>query len=201
MPSYDGVNYPGPWQMRFFYDCIADGYTWHHVSTINMDVDTPPDPGSDFADYDLMSRQGLYYSAETYADAVAAAMADMLQNNAVINYAELWKYEGASNDASFQSSYTLGVAGTSASSTVTDSQAIWSMRSQNGGVAFFEMFHVISIQSARKSYAASGAAVTGVWDLLTDLSSPALARDGGYLFTPLWFMPGHSEHYFRKRLR
>lgn len=201
MPSVDGVNYPGPWQIRIFYDALFSGTVYPHVLSMNVDVDADPGAGSPFADYSLPSRSGLFYNAETWTDAVVAVMQPLLHTSSNINRAELWKYDSGSENAAFQSTYDIGVAGTSATATAQDSQSIWSFRSQNGGHAYFEMLHTDQVPAARVAYAAMNARAQDVVDLITATQSPMLARDGGYLFSSIWFLPGSSELYFKKRWR
>lgn len=201
MPRVDGINYPGPWQMRWFYTCTFLSVEYIHVATINVDVDTPPEAGSDFDQYDLISRSGLFYNAETFSDAVVAEARELIKTDASFDRCELWLYEDGTENAAFQSVLDIAVAGLSGSGVVEDSQAIWSMRSQSGGHSYFELFHGTSPAGPKLAYASCAADVQEMFDVLTALASPALARDGGYLFSPLYFLPGRSEHYFKKRNR
>lgn len=201
MPSVDGVNYPGPWQIRLFYSAVELSVTYQHVLSMNVDVDTPPDPGSAFTDYDLPSRSGLVYNADTWVAAVLDDVKQFMRTDATFHRGEIWKYESGTNNASFQSSKVLNQAGNSASAVTNYSQTIFSMRSQNGGHAYFELLHTVIADGPKLGYSASSADAQDMFDLLTGLSSPMLARDGGYLFAPLFFLPGRSERYFKKKNR
>jgi len=201
MPAYDGTNYPGPWQIRIFYTTPFNLVNYEHVLRCNVDVDTDPGPGSDFADYDLVSRAGLYYDADSWTDALAAAMQTFLNAVCSIDYAELWKYDGISNNAAYQSSMTLGLNGTNGTAVAADSQAIMSFRSVNGGHGFMEVLHSSFSPGQKTGYTGAPSDVQDFMDLVTDLQSPALARDGGYLFSPLNWLPGSSEKLFKDRFR
>lgn len=201
MPAVDGTNYPGPWQMRIFYTSVFASVTYTHVCTMNMDVDGDPDPGSAFGDYDLPSRSGLVYNAATWAAAIAADMADVFPTASNIFLAELWKFADGSYNAAFQSSMALDVDGTVGAGAVEDSQNIWSMRSQNGSHAFFELLHTTLDPGPKLAYGDCAQTVQDIFDTLTALDSPCLARDGGYLFSPLFYLPGRSEHLFKSRNR
>lgn len=197
MPSVDGTNYPGPWQMRVHYLSAAAGVNYPHVCSINMDVDTPPDPGEDFDQYDLISRAGLYYNAQTFLDALVPLMAACINPANTIQYAELWKYEDGTYNAAFQSTADISEVGTHATATLAYQQSIWSMRSQNGGVGYFEMLHCSHTIGPKVAYSAAPASAQDLFDFLTAVESPMLARDGGYLFTPLFFLPGSNERLFK----
>lgn len=201
MPYVDGVGYPGPWQMRFNYVTATSFGNRQHVLRMNMDVDTPPDAGSDFNQYDLISRAGLYYNAETWADAFAAAMADIYYTGSTIVDAELWKFESGTNNGAYQSSYTLSVAGTSASPSNANGQAVMSARCQDGGIAYLHFMESIATAGPKYTYATAGVTVQAIWDLITANNSPMLGRDGSYAFSPLYYLPGQNEHWFKESYR
>lgn len=201
MPSIDGTNYPGPWEMRIFYTCVAGGNTYSHVSRHNLDVDTPPDAGSDLEDYDLISRQGLFYNGLSWANGLVGQMVAQLNENSSVDRVELWKYETGTYNAAFQTVQALNAAGTSVSDAVELSQTIWSFRTQNGGHAYFEILDSIHVPGIKQAREATAAGTQAVFDVITNLNSPMIGRDGGYCFAPLWWLPGTSEHSFKKKYR
>lgn len=194
-------NFPGPWQWRMFYQTIVGTLTRPHEMRVNMDVDTPPTPGSPFADYDLKSRAGLFYNAESWTDAFLALLQPCFPATATFNRAELWLYDDGTNDAAFQSSYTIGLGGTGAGASLTDGQARWTFRSQNGGVAFLDMMEMNNAVTPRLAYPSGVAVFDDVADFLVALDSPAIARDNGYLFVPNALLVGTNEALFKDRLR
>lgn len=201
MPYVDGVGYPGPWQMRINYTVVTAVGTRQHVLRMNMDVDTPPDAGSDFDQYDLISRAGLFYNAETWADAFAAVMAAIYKTTSTLVNAELWKFESGTNNGAFQSAYDLSVAGTSASDIFLNGQGVLSTRCQDGGIAYLHFMESIAVAASRYTYASAGTAIKDIWDLITANSSPLIGRDASYAFSPLFWMPGQNEHWFKETYR
>jgi len=201
MPPFDGTNYPGPWQIRIFYTTPFNLVNYEHVLAINVDVDTDPGAGSPFADYDLVSRAGLYYNAETFTDAVVLVMQEMLHSSCDIDYAELWKYDGVSFNAAYQSSYPIAAAGVHTGAVVADAQSIMSFRSNAGGHAFIEVLHTSFAPGIKTGYAGAPTQAQAFMDLITETQSPALGRDGGYLFSALNWLPGASEKLFKDRFR
>jgi hypothetical protein len=201
MPSVDGVNYPGPWEIRIGYNVSISGKTRGHELRMSVDVDTDPGPGSVFGDYDLVSRAGLYYTAETWTDAFVALMKVIYKTDGTIVAAELWKYDSGSFNAAFQSAYSIGVAGTSALSTQLWSQQILTFRSQNGGSARLNFMESVKTVGPTDPYPTSDSDIDDIFDLVTASQSPVIARDGGYLFAPLNYLPGTNEHLFKKDYR
>jgi hypothetical protein len=201
MPSVDGNNYPGPWEIRINYTAYVLATDRPHQLRVNVDVDTDPGPGSDFVDYDLVSRAGLYYNAETFTDALIALLQPLYHTNSNFVNAELWKYASGSYNAAFQSAYTIAVAGSSATADVLNGQAILTFRSQNGGSARVNLMESTRAAGATLSYPTAIGAVDDLFDFVTDSQSPMLARDGGYLFSPLNYLPGLNERLFKKTYR
>jgi len=197
MPSVDGTNYPGPWELRINYLVDLVSKTRAHQLRMSVDVDTPPDPGSDFGDYDLKSRQGLFYDAESWTDAFVDKMKAIYKTTTTITSAELWLYATGTYNAAFQSAYSIAVAGTSASSIQLWSQQILTFRSQNGGIAKINFMESIFVPAVLDAYPTSLTAINDIFDLVSSLSSPVIARDGGYLFAPLNYLSGQNEHLFK----
>lgn len=202
MPSVDGVNYPGPYQLRVFYNSSFNGVIYDHVATLNIDLDAEFTPGDDFDTVDVMLRNDTTLQLDTFTDNLVTEMQPFL-NSGVANIlrAELWKYASGSYDAAFQSVYDISLTGTSGSAVVPDSQTIWSMRSQAGGHGFFEILHTSIAAGAKVSYAAAPAIAQSMFNFLAGAATGCLARDGSYFFSPLYYLPGASEHFFKKRLR
>lgn len=197
MPRIDGVNYPGPWEIRLFYATTAAGLTSNSVMRINVDVDTPPDPGSPFEDYHLKSRQGLFYNAKTYVDALVNLLKVAYHTSSNFSHAELWKYQTGTFNADFQSSYSVGVAGTSATATSQLFVSIITFRSQNGGSARLHMVQPVYLVNITDTYPFATASIQDIADFCTNLNSPMIARDGGYLFSALHWMVGQNERMFK----
>lgn len=201
MPSVDGVNYPGPWEIRLNYSAPAATYPLIGQVRVNVDVDTPPDPGSPFSDYDLKSRAGLFYNAEGFTDAWVTLLADLYKNDASFVNAEMWKYESGTFNASFQSAHVIGFSGTSSSNPQAANQVIFTFRSQNGGHVRCTLGHTIFGANTTDTYPFSNAVLNDLATFYIANSSPIIARDGGYLFSIMNFLAGQNERYFKRYFR
>lgn len=197
MPPFNGTNYPGPWEVRLNYGTAQGSLATASQLRLSVDVDTPPDPGSPPADYDLKSRQGLYYTFSTWVDALVALLRPLFHTGSSFPNAELWKYGQGTFNAAFQTSYTVGLAGSSSTSTAAFSQAIVTFRSQNGGSARINLMQSILASNVTDPYPFANSAVNDLADLITALNSPVIARDGGYLFSALNYLVGQNEHMFK----
>lgn len=198
MPTVDGLNYPGPWEMRLNYNTVQSGLTTLSQLRLSMDVDTPPTPGSPAADYDLKSRSGLFYNFASYVDALVVLLRPLYHTTSNFTNAEFWLYNSGTYNAAFQTSHPVGLAGNSAVATQPYSQAIMTFRSQNGGSARCNLMQSILISNVTDAYPFANAAAQAIADELTHLHSPVIARDGGYLFSSLNLLIGQNEHMFKK---
>lgn len=198
MPSIDGVNYPGPWQLRLHYNTVQSGVTTLSTMALSCDVDTPPDPGSDPGDYDMKSRQGLFYNFDSWVDALVALLRPLFNTTANFTDAELWKYQTGTYNADFQTSKSIGLAGTSATATQPYSQGIITFRSQNGGSARVNLMQSSFQSNVTDTYPFTPTGINDLADEIVDLHSPVLARDGGYLFSPLNWLVGQNERMFKR---
>lgn len=198
MPTVDGVNYPGPWEIRVNYNTVQSGITTLSQLRLSCDVDTPPAAGSPPADYDLKSRSGLFYNFSSYITALVALLRPLFHTTSNFTNAELWLYATGTYNAAFQTSVAIGLAGNSAVATQPYNQGIITFRSQNGGSARCVVMQPIYTRNVTDPYPFVPGEVTNLADELVHLHSPVLARDGGYLFQALNWMVGENEHLFKK---
>lgn len=201
MPNVDGVNYPGPWEVRILYSTLSNGVSTNHVMRINVDVDTDPGPGSPFSDYDLISRAGVIPQLDTFVDDLVALLVPNYDDTSNFSVAELWRYTAGTFDAAFQSSYTIGEAGTSVAVTTQWAQAIITFRSTLGGSGRLTLMQPALLVNVTDAYPFAIANVNNLADFVVANASPFLARDGGYLFSPLNYMVGHNEAMFKRTNR
>lgn len=195
------TNFPGPYQVRLRYQAATTVGSRQHWGSVNLDMDTPADPGDPFVDWVCKSRLGATPTLKAFVDGLVAVVKERYPATESILYAELWQYTPGSNDAHFLSSYDINVVGTNVSSLVQDSQEIYTFRSTNGGSARFNLMDTVAVPGQFLGYAGVGPTIKAVFDYLTAQNSPALARDNGYLFNPLNWLPGVNEALFKDRFR
>lgn len=196
------INYPGPYQVRLFYQTIAGGdLTEQHVLQLNVDVDTAADPGDPFDEWVLKSRLGAAPQLDTWVDDLVAVLVPHFKTTSSISRAELWKYTAGSFNAAFQSSYTIGEAGTSTDGVLYDREDIYTFRSTNGGLAKLYLERPIGNIQVTAQFPTGTAIINNLANFITANASPVIARDNGYLFQALNFLAGYNEASFKNRLR
>lgn len=194
-------NFPGPWEVRINYIVISLAGTRPHSQRFSLDMNTAGDPGDTFADFNVLSRDSSNPALDAWLDAYIDLVREIYHTDTTFVDAELWKYTPESFDAAFYATYAIGLAGLSASGTTADGQGIMTFRSQNGGSARLNFMETIAAAGATTPIASATAAVQDIADYITDPGSPVIARDNGYLFTALNWLPGLNEGLFKDRFR
>lgn len=194
-------NFPGPYEVRLLYTTNNGAADIDHQMRFSMDMDTPAGPGDPFSDWTCLSRFGAAPQLDTWVDNLILKLKVVYNASSSFVSAELWKYAPLSYDAAFQSAYPIGVAGTNVGATVPDAQSIITFRSQLGGSARLNLMEAVYGGSPTQSYPFSIALLNDVADFITDVQSPVVARDGGYLFSTLHLLLGLNEALFKKRMR
>lgn len=197
------INFPGPYQLRIFYSTTVSSVVFEHMQALNIDCSPAPAPGDAFS-----AIQPVYPVGTTFtdlADMVDAYVADIKAlfstTGSSINRAELWEYDPGTFDASFVSSYTISVAGTSVSGTQPAAQSIVTMRTNQGGVFKFVLMETVVAFAATDPGAISPAALETVIAKIESGEYPFLGRDGGWPFARIAHYPGQNENLFKRRYR
>ena len=201
MPPYDGVNYPGPYELRIFYSWTYGGLYFNSVLRHSLDMETPANPGDAFTEWVVADQAPPGYALDIWVDNLVAALQPLFHTSTNFNRAELWYYPGGTYNAQFQSTYTLGVAGTSSSSTKRANQVIITFRSVGGGSARLTLGGTVNDVNITDPYPFAVSDANNLAELFVSAASPVIARDGTSLFTPLNYMAGENEAYFKKQYR
>jgi len=120
---------------------------------------------------------------------------------ATFDYCELWKYVPESFDASFVSTYDIGVEGATAAATVSSQQTIVTFRSTLGGIMKLSFMETVITTVARDTLPFDNATLDSVADAVVAGTVPWMARDGGYPFACIAAYPGQNEALFKRRNR
>jgi len=196
------INYPGPYEVRIRYTTpISGNTTFTHRLRLSMDMGTPADPGDPFSEWTALSRQGQTPQLDDWVDDLVALLQPLYHTGTTFVDAELWLYTPGTFDAAFQSTYPIALAGTSSTQNSLNAQAIITFRSQLGGSGRVNLMEAISGFGVEQGFPTNSALINALATFITALGSPVIARDGGYLFTPLKYLPGINEALFKKRFR
>lgn len=201
------LNFPGPYEVRINYTTTSSSVALLHTQHLSLDLDIPlPVVGTPFVDIVPKFRitPGGAYNLKTVVDAWVATWKAMISSGGgnTIDNAELWKYTPESFDASFVSSYTIAVAGTSGAAIVPAGQAIVTMRTQEGGIFKLSFMETTIPQAVTDTGVISNANLeTLVAGIEAGNVFPWLARDTSYPISRIAHYPGVNEALFKKRFR
>jgi hypothetical protein len=198
------LNYPGPYQLRLYYTTAPTGLTpMTHVAKYNCDFSPAPNPGDTFASM-TVKRRGLgVYNFATYMTDWANLLKPMLSSNAnnTIDYAELWKYDVGTFNASFISALGLAVAGTTALAALPAVQNMITFRTLEGGIMKLNILESWSGGSDIDTPPFTQAGLEAIANFVTGTGNAWLGADTSYPFATKALYPGQNEALWRKRYR
>lgn len=198
------LNFPGPGEIRIFYDVISNNVVFHHVQKLSCVVDGgQPAVGTPFADIDLQLRDLSLIPASTAVDNWVLDMKALYNsgNGNIINRAELWYYDEGTFDATFVSSYDVNVQGTSGSAIVAGGQVIVSMRTSLGGIFKLSFMETIIAAGVTDPGTIANANLESMVSDIEDGLYPWIGRDGGSPIVRIAAYPGQNEAVWRRRFR
>lgn len=198
------LNFPGPYEIRIKYTVTASAIALNHTQRLSCAVSgDDPTVGTPFSGITVGRRTGGAVALNTAIDAYVALMKVFYAGSgaSTIVSAELWKYISGTFDASFVSSYTINVNGTSGSGVQIANQSIVTMRTTNGGV-----FKLSYMETVIPFAVIDAGTITnaGLEAMVADIEAgnqPWLGRDDGFPISRIAHYPGQNEALFKKRYR
>ena len=149
------TNYPGPWQMRFFYTTEPSGLSLlSHVFQLNLDISGTPSPGDLFATIDAKQRDTTLLDCQTLAHQIRD-LVKVMQHSAHFDFlrAELWKYDAGTFEATYYSTLGMPQPGTGVTDNIPSHYHTYSFRTQEGGVMYVTLHDQINLGSSQIPYA------------------------------------------------
>lgn len=195
------ANFPGPFELRFTYITTASSVTREHQHRVSCVLENELEAGLDFADYNLLLRNGTPADLLATTDAYFALIDDLFTNTAEFPLVELWKYTVGTFDSQFWAAYPLAGQGASGSGAVVDSETIVTLRSQNGGIMRLQFEETIFNPAITQAFPTSVTAINNLAAYCIAPTGPFVARDNGYPIAALHYLPGSNEKFFKDRLR
>lgn len=191
------TNFPGPYEIRLNYSVVS-AFTRQHQMRLSLKMNTPADPGDPFADWETLSRNAANPTLDTVVTALEAVLDDLFYTTTTFNDVELWEYDPASFNATYRATYVIGTNGVGAGSSQADQQSIYTFRTTTGGIAKVDLRETISTPGNRVAYASVSAAHQALMDHITNAGMPYVGRDNGWIFAPLFFLPGTNEALWKE---
>lgn len=194
-------NFPGPEEIRIFYQCVQNSISYPHVHRFSVDVAGDVAPGEAMSDYPLNLKGGTTQAADAFIDDYVDLIADLFRTDTDFIYAELWRYTPETFDSFFLSAYTIGQVGANAGATIADQQSILTFRSANGGGARLDFRHTVNAEQITRSFPTPNTTINTLAAFVVSDLSPIKARDNGFLIAPIHWLSGLNERLSKKRLR
>lgn len=192
------INYPGPYEMRISYVTAEPTPANRHVLRLSMEMSIVGDPGEPFSGWIPVQKDGS--AVDTLAqhlDALLAILKPMYPAATSFNSAELWQYAPGTFDSIFRSAEVIGEVGTSVTASVEFGQTIITFRSELGGIGKIDLRGSDTPVGNRQGFPTGDVSINALAAHLTAGTSIYVARDGGYLLAPLFFLPGTNEAMFK----
>lgn len=198
------VNFPGPYEVRIFYTTNPTSLgPLTHQMRLNLRIDGTPAPGTPFTSIDALRRDDSPFPLDGEIDDWVTAISPLWVNSPAntIDYAELWKYEPESFDASYISTYSIAHTCTGATACTPAGQAMITFRTSGGGVLKINFLECEIGLGVKDALPFSNADADAVADAVVAGTFPWLGRDGTYPFACIALWPGQNEALFKRRFR
>ncbi len=198
-------NWPGPYGIRFFYTVTPTGFAAiEHKLELQCRIEGTPNPGTDWANINILQKDNTPYALATASAAVITALQpEFSSSDVTFDRVELWKYQDQSLNADFISADTVGLAGTAVLTTKVCTQSIMTFRTEEGGIMRVTLMEDIYSGTFPAGYADLSAETQAVIDYI--LASPGnqlfVGRDTSYPISFVRYNPSQNEAMFRKRYR
>lgn len=197
------LNFPGPYQLRLFYQVNGTpGGVVDHVMALNLDCSPAPSPGDAFSAITVVTSLGT-----KALDGVVNALVAVLQpefNSSATSFlsAELWKYTTGTFQASYISSMSVGLAGTSTSTNKEATQSIYTFRTTEGGIMKVTLMEDVYEKDEPIPYTGLTTESKAIVDFFVTGGVDGvffLARDTSFPIAFLKKFPGENEATFKSR--
>lgn len=191
------ANFPGPYELRINYTCDINVVRQHQLR-LSMDMTSVGDPGDLFINFQTETKDAVNPTLELITNDLVDLLKVCYTSSGTFVDAELWHYPNPSHDANFVTSKQLGVAGTAGGPILADAQAIMTFRSENGGIGKLDLRESIFVPGERQPFLNAPTPAKNLMVLVASVATPYIARDNGYLFSPLYFLPGTNERSWKE---
>lgn len=198
------LNFPGPYELRFRYSVTSGSLLLNHQHRINTVLTADPTPGDAFSTMTVLTPDLTPIALNTAVDNYVALLDDFYKStDAIFNSVELWRYTLGTFEANFISVYDLGVAGASASTTVSCQESRFTFRTNEGGTMMIVLAEtVFSDKSAPIGYAALNTQEKALVDFVLNPAASFLwARDTSRPASFNQLFRGTNEATFKRRFR
>lgn len=196
-------NFPGPYELRFFYTTPESGLTLNHVQRLNLNLTTQPNVGDAFVNINAVTRGGVATpDLATVVEDWLTLIDDEFSTTVSFPNVELWEYTPLTFDAKFISAYSpTANAGVNAAPTIPAQQSIITFRTAEGGILKINLMETVRSAQQQQSFPTGTPSINAIATFVTGSTNWILARDTSYPISRLRWLPGRNEALFKKRFR
>lgn len=196
-------NFPGPYELRLNYSVLLNSVAIAHQQRLNINVNTPPDPGDPFDSIEHVDGVGGLTDLEVFTNGIVNIQKVLYHSTCSWSSAELWEYTPGTNDAVFVSALGLTQVGTFGSGNIAGVQNMFVFRTQEGGTLRFNLMESGRQFGPPLSYAGLTTDEQALVDFMLGTGGAylLLGRDTSYAFAFDKLYPGQNEALFKKRYR
>lgn len=192
------INYPGPFEVRINYVTDEPAVIASHQLRMSCIMSIEANPGDPFSDWYPEQKGG---SNTIPLDTHVSDLLNVVKpyHNTAVAYvsAELWEYAPNSFDAVYRSAYSPSNEPTGVPATVPASQAVFTFRTQLGGIMKFTWMGVHISPNVSIPFGGAGYP-TAVATYILGNTAPWIGRDGSFPIAALAFHPGQNEALWKK---
>lgn len=190
------VNFPGPYEVRIFYDTqLTYG---RHVLRMSCNLESDPDPAEDFANIAVLNWDLSALSLQAATDAFVTLVKPLLGVGTDIYLYELWKYQAGTFDADFVSAGTSSAAGALGGTAQAAAQTIITFRTAGGSIMKVNIMESNNAPGPDQSFPTGSATLNSLAAYLVGQSHPWVARDGTRPIAAKGYFPGQNEALWKK---
>nr|CRY96454.1 hypothetical protein [uncultured prokaryote] len=190
------INYPGPYELRIFYDTqLTFGA---HVMKLNLDLDSDPEIGAEFEDISTENHDASTTPLNSLTEALLTVLAPLFQSTTDFPLVELWSYAAGTFDATFRAAYDPVVSNGSAGTAIPAGQAIITFRTAGGGIAKLSLMESNLTAGPDQSFPTASTPINNLASFMTVASRPWLGRDNTRFLVPKAYFPGQNEALWKK---
>lgn len=195
-------NFDGVWELRIFYTTTPTGFLpMQHRHTLDVRVVGEPTVGTAFGSIPVELAAGGTTDLENVVTNYTALLDDLFSTGDTIDFAELWKIPEGTYDATWVSTMSIGVPGTSTLAAGPAYQMTITFRTAAGGIARAQFMETWYADNGRFPFPTSSGDVNDVAAFVAGENSPFVGRDNADILIALAYNSGQNEKLWRKRYR
>jgi len=197
MPTINGQNYPGEYEVEILYS--RSGI--QHSMKLNCDVTTIPNIGDDPSTIMLDTRGGVAVALNTAVSAWVDLVRAKMPTAIAFSSYNFYRYTVGTTTKVWVAGATIGLNGTGGGTPKVAQQSTYTFRSSQGGRMKLILLNTAGTFTAQNAYSGMTPSAQAIVDFMLSNDAWMIARDNGY---PVLFLREHeteNEALYKKAYR